>query len=171
MAEGPNLVVNGTFPVNITNWTGLPIGFATFLHDMNDGGRAILSVFSHPAIQPASTVVAYQAITVTAFTDYKATWDIKIAGQDSTGPISYAARAGVGLTGTNPPAFDHGFIFATSTGIKTLEFTTGSETTVYMLFYCGVGSGAFEGANSFNFDDVTLREQLSGLFSPRILIL
>lgn len=172
MAEGPNLIVNGTFPIDIGGWsfTNLGQGGQSFLWDSNGGGRAVVSVALFIPIIFVSNIVAWQAVTVVPFTNYKATWDIKIAGLDDVGEVSHSARTGVGLAESDLK-FEHGMALATTTGIKTIEFTTGAESTVYVGFNCGVGSGSFDGNNSFNFDDVTLREQLSGLFSPRIMVL
>lgn len=168
MAEGPNLVTNGDFPSTVGDWTKETTGLADFLWSSNGGGQAVVSAFSNFQTSPVGFVRAYQEVTVTAFTDYKATWDIKIAGRDEIGEITYGARGFVGLSiGEN----EHADILATSTGVKTAEFTTGSEISVFITFFCLVASGAFNGGNSFNFDDVTLREQLSGLFSPRIIVL
>ena len=169
MAEGPNLVSNGDFPVNIGDWNHTGLGGATFTWDSNDGGRALISVFVNPPGGPfASSSRAWQAITVVANTDYKATWNIKIAGTDQSGDPAFTASASIGLS---EGSSEHGLILSNSTGIKTLEFTTGAETTIYMNFLVTVASFNFPANNSVNFDDVTLKEQLSGLFVPRIMVL
>jgi len=163
MAEGPNLVVNGTFPVDIGDWTAEGLGLRSFVWDSGGNGRCVMTGATIPVVSPGVSLTVYQSITVSALSDYQAKWDIQL-----TSNPNYSKLVGIGLTKDD---FDHGSVSAGSTGIKTLDFTTGAETTIFMRMFLIFSDFQFGSNGSFNTDDITLKEQLSGIFTPRIVVL
>jgi hypothetical protein len=157
MAEGPNLVTNGDFPVDVSGWTVEVTGAGSFAWETPGQGK--LSGATNPVSSPGVTVLVYQSITVTATTNYKAVFDIKTAN------FAYTSWVGVGTT---KDGFEHGQKNAKSTGNKTIEFQTGAETTVYVSMVLSWADFAFSTSDNFSVDDITLKEQLDAAFLPKI---
>jgi hypothetical protein len=158
MAEGPNLVTNGDVPVDVSGWTVEVTGAGSFAWETPGQGK--LSGATNPVSSPGVTVLVYQSITVTATTDYKSVFDIK-----SSVNSSYSKQVGVGTTKDN---FSHGSSNADTTGNKTLLFTTGAETTVYVSMKLSYADFSFSSSGNFAVDDITLKEQLDAAFLPMI---